>query len=393
MKILLISNKPIYPKTDGGCVAMDNFLKSLLASNFEVNHIAIGTEKHPFEKENYPLDLRNKISVSGQNISTNVNVFSALKSLFIKGSYNINRFYSTNVCEKIKLEIKDNKFDVIIFESLFSTIYLNEIREIFTGKIITRIHNIEADIWKDYWKNEVSFLKKLFLQKLQKDLEKYEIETFKKVDGIIAISNDDKKSVLDLDIKTNVITVPVAINGIQNHNSYTNTSVFHLGAMDWQPNKEAVERLVAIHTEANLKQSSFNLVIAGKNAETFKVSSSSELIENIGFIEDLDTFTKEAGILVSPIISGSGVRIKILEMMGKGIPVITSETGAKGINHQNSECLMIATDNNDFIEKIKLVRENLELRKKLGQNAIDYIQKYHSIEEITKSLREFIQNK
>ena len=393
MKILLISNKPIYPKTDGGCVAMDNFLKSLLSSNFEVNHIAIGTEKHPFEKENYPLKLRNKISVSGQNISTNVNIFSALKSLFKKGSYNINRFYSTDVSEKIKLEVKDNEFDVIIFESLFSTIYLNEIKEIFTGKIIARIHNIEADIWKNYWKNEVSFLRKLFLRKLQNDLKKYEIETLKKVDGIIAISNDDKKSILELKIKTTVITVPVAITDLQNQNNYMNTSVFHLGAMDWQPNKEAVERLVTIHTEANVKQNSFKLIIAGKNAETFKTSSSSDLIENIGFIEDLDTFTKDAGILVSPIISGSGVRIKILEMMAKGIPVITSETGAKGINYKDYECLMIASDNNDFIEKIKLVRESLELRKKLGQNAIDYIQKYHNIEEITKSLREFIQNK
>tara|TARA_B110000285_G_scaffold210811_1_gene252979 strand:+ start:672 stop:1853 length:1182 start_codon:yes stop_codon:yes gene_type:complete len=393
VKILLISNKPIYPKTDGGCVAMDNFLKSLLSSNFEVNHIAIGTEKHPFEKENYPLKLRNKISVSGQNISTNVNIFSALKSLFKKGSYNINRFYSTDVSEKIKLEVKDNEFDVIIFESLFSTIYLNEIKEIFTGKIIARIHNIEADIWKNYWKNEVSFLRKLFLRKLQNDLKKYEIETLKKVDGIIAISNDDKKSILELKIKTTVITVPVAITDLQNQNNYMNTSVFHLGAMDWQPNKEAVERLVTIHTEANVKQNSFKLIIAGKNAETFKTSSSSDLIENIGFIEDLDTFTKDAGILVSPIISGSGVRIKILEMMAKGIPVITSETGAKGINYKDYECLMIASDNNDFIEKIKLVRESLELRKKLGQNAIDYIQKYHNIEEITKSLREFIQNK
>ena len=372
---------------------MDNFLKSLLSSNFEVNHIAIGTEKHPFEKENYPLKLRNKISVSGQNISTNVNIFSALKSLFKKGSYNINRFYSTDVSEKIKLEVKDNEFDVIIFESLFSTIYLNEIKEIFTGKIIARIHNIEADIWKNYWKNEVSFLRKLFLRKLQNDLKKYEIETLKKVDGIIAISNDDKKSILELKIKTTVITVPVAITDLQNQNNYMNTSVFHLGAMDWQPNKEAVERLVTIHTEANVKQNSFKLIIAGKNAETFKTSSSSDLIENIGFIEDLDTFTKDAGILVSPIISGSGVRIKILEMMAKGIPVITSETGAKGINYKDYECLMIASDNNDFIEKIKLVRESLELRKKLGQNAIDYIQKYHNIEEITKSLREFIQNK
>jgi len=393
VKVLLISSKPIYPKNDGGCVAMDNFLKSLLAADFEVRHLAIGTEKHPYKKVNYPVDLQNKISINGQNISTRVNIFSALKSLFKTGSYNVNRFHSNDVFNKIEKEIKETNFDTIIFESLFSTIYLNEIREIFSGKIITRIHNIEANIWKDYWRNENYFFKKLFLKKLYRDLEKYEIETFKKIDGIIAISDDDKDCIQALNIDTNVITIPVAISDIQNHNNYSNTSIFHLGAMDWQPNIEAVERLVKIHEEAILKQNSFDLYIAGKNASSFKISSSSKDIRNLGFIENLSDFTKSAGILVSPIISGSGVRIKILEMMAKGIPVITTKTGAKGINHCDNECLIIATDNNDFINKIKIVRESSELRRKLGENAIKYIRQHHNIEKITKSLREFIQNK
>lgn len=393
MKVLLISSKPIYPKNDGGSVAMDNFLKSLLAAHFEVRHLAIGTEKHPYKKVNYPVDLQNKISINGQNISTSVNAFSALKSLFKNGSYNVNRFHSKDVFKKIEKEIKETKFDTIIFESLFSTIYLNEIREIFSGNILTRIHNIEANIWKDYWRNENSFFKKLFLKKLHRDLEKYEIETFKKIDGIIAISDDDRDSILALDIDANVITIPVAISDIQNHNNYSNTSVFHLGAMDWQPNIEAVERLIKIHEEAILKQNSFDLYIAGKNASSFKIPPSSKDIRNLGFIENLSDFTKSAGILVSPIISGSGVRIKILEMMAKGIPVITTKTGAKGINHCDNECLIIATDNNDFINKIKTVRESSELRRKLGENAIKYIRQHHNIEKITKSLREFIQNK
>lgn len=394
MKILLITNKPIYPKNDGGCVAMDNFLSSLLSAKFEVKHLAIGTEKHPFDERNYPLEIREKIAPIGINISTKVKIGEAFKNLFMKGSYNVKRFYSEKMKNEIATQLNKNKFDVVILESLYSTIYLDDIRKLFKGKVFTRIHNIEADIWKNYWQNETSFLKKIYLRKLHKDLSKYEIDTFSKIDGILAISNDDANAISKLDIRTPVKVIPVAIsNEVNSIDTYSSNSVFHLGAMDWQPNIEAVDRLIKIHSLSIERGNAFELIIAGKNIEKFNLKSRSDKITNLGFVSDLDKLSQTAGILVSPVISGSGVRIKILEMMARGIPVITSEIGAKGIDYKKYNCLYVADDDIDFTRKIKTLQENQQLRMELGQNAISYIQKFHSIDEITKQLGEFIQTK
>ena len=51
MKILYITHKPIYPTIDGGCIAMDSFLKCLLNIEANVDHICISTKKHPFKKK------------------------------------------------------------------------------------------------------------------------------------------------------------------------------------------------------------------------------------------------------------------------------------------------------------------------------------------------------
>ena len=392
MRILHITSKPIFPKVDGGCVAMDNLLKCLLSQNIEIKHLSLSTEKHVFSLSNYPDEIANRINPESVTVKTAVTIKGALLHLIKKGSYNVDRFHSSKMEDKILKELKTNEYDSILLESLFTTSYINEIRKHFKGNIFLRIHNIESDLWDSFHRHEKSFFKRLYIGKLAKDIRKYEFDSFSKMNGILAISDDDKASVLASDSSLNCTTIPVAIEQTDIRNSQSSSDVFHLGSMNWIPNIESVERLIRLFPLIRKQHPKTKLRLAGGNFPKSIKSNTEQGVFIDGFVPDPNQFALESGILVAPIISGSGVRIKILEMMSAGVPVITTTLGALGINTDNSDCLVIADSDEEIIDKTSELIENENLRQNIGRNAIDYIKENHSIEKISNRLIEFIKN-
>lgn len=390
MRALYITNKPIYPKVDGGCVAMDNFLKCLLQAKFEVKHLCISTNKHPFNLDAYPTDLQDLLNIEHRHIDTDVTPIRALKGLIEKGSYNINRFHSSEFKSLIEHELKSSKFDCVILESLYTTTYVDAIRSTNNVKIFVRTHNLEHKITSDLT-NNASGLKKAYLSKLAKDLKKYEVNILNQVDGILSISEDDTKQMSSLGIKTPIKTIGVAIQIPNETNEYDANRIFHLGSMNWQPNIEAVERLLRVFPKIKQFKSDCELHIAGSSVDgTYKTKPDKHIFFD-GFVDDINHFALKNGILITPIISGSGVRIKILEMMAIGIPIITTTLGALGINSTDSNCLLIAESDEEIIENALELIENKGLRKEIGTNAIEYIRKNHNIESISNDIIEFIE--
>ncbi|MBL1281513.1 MAG: glycosyltransferase family 4 protein [Fluviicola sp.] len=392
MKILYITSKPIYPKVDGGCVAMENFLHCLFAQDIEVKHLSIATEKHPFNATNDPNDIREKINTEAVTVKTNVTPLSAFIHLFRKGSYNVRRFYSEEMEQLIAQEIQKENYDAIILDSLYTSVYLDSIRKHFDKKIIARIHNIESDIWDDYAQNETNFLKKIYLKKLAKDLRNYEVEALNKVDGVLSITEDDKQILEKIGVKTPCISLAVSISVPQKITTdYKASNIFHLGAMNWQPNIEAVHRLIKLFPKIRQQSPTVDLHLAGGNFPKEIEKKKSTHIHIDGFVEDVQSFASNSGILVSPIVSGSGVRIKILEMMAIGIPVVTTKLGAQGVNYSEYNCLLVADSDQEIIDATIELIKNEELRKEIGSNAIDYLRKNHSIGVLSKQLIEFIE--
>ena len=93
MRILHISNKPIFPLIDGGCKAMNQTLSSLMRFS-KVKHICLSTYKHPFNKTAYPKDILNEADVETIYVETKLNFFKAFLHLLFNISYNFSRFYS-----------------------------------------------------------------------------------------------------------------------------------------------------------------------------------------------------------------------------------------------------------------------------------------------------------
>ena len=393
MKVLYITNKPIYPKVDGGCVAMDNFLQCLLAKNIDIKHLFIHTSKHPYLEGNYPSELSDRIRPKGVFINTKVTAISAIKHLFKRGSYNVNRFYSPEMKELIVDQLQAEDYTCIILESLFIGPYIESIRDNYTGKIFIRTHNVESDIWNDLAKSATNFFRASYLRKLANDLKKYEIEILQKIDGILSLSIDDVQRFAELKIKTKAEVIPVTIElHDKEDNTYDNNNFFHLGVMNWQPNIEAVDRLIKLFPTIRKNIPTAELHIAGKHStEVVKENQQSGIFVH-GFVEDSRQFSIQTGILVSPILSGSGIRIKLLEAMALGIPCVTTTRGIQGIDYSENNCVIVADNDTKIIHECIRLAKDKKLREEIGKNARNYIRKNHNIESVSTRIVEFIKN-
>lgn len=368
---------------------MEQFLFGLATTSAKIDHLCISTHKHPFYPESYPSKLKDNLETENIFVDTTINPLHALKNLFSGKSYNISRFYTEAMDEAIKKKLVQNNYSHVILESLFTTPYVSIIRQFSKAKILVRTHNVEFDIWAQLASNTANPFKKWYLRTLATQLKKYEIESLCRVDRLLPISEVDANRFDELGINTSKVVIPVSIELSETPVDYKVSDFFFLGSMNWNPNREAVELLTrSIFPKISSASPTSKLHLAGSHMEEFSLTSTPPLIINHGFVDSSQTFMASHGILLLPINSGSGVRIKLLEAMGIGVPVITTPQGAEGIDHKDT--LIIARTEDEFVEKAVELRNSEEKRKALGEKARIFIIENYSFERIAQTIRDVI---
>lgn len=376
MRILYIAPKSPAPIIDGGCFAMMECLKGL-SKIAAVDGIIFATHKHPYTHESERILAQYLEKQTVVPIDTELKATSALVNFLRRKNYNLSRFKSEKLYHEIAKKLSE-KYDYIVCDSLFAAAQLSHFDFSELAPVIIRSHNIESEIWKLQASLETSVLKRFYLRTLEKTLRKEEIEILNKAAAIWAISREDQEWISKHTRQKNTVLLPVsvALNPEIRHD-YSNTGFFHLGSMDWKPNQEAVNYLVK-NIWSNPKISGFTLKIAGSKSEHFGFLATNS-IEVTGWLKDSNAFMVKSGTLVTPIQSGSGIRIKLLEAMALGIPCITTKLGAAGIDTTLSG-VQIADTEQAFVDLILKFHESETLRQEVGKKSRDYISKVHSFD-------------
>jgi glycosyltransferase involved in cell wall biosynthesis len=117
-------------------------------------------------------------------------------------------------------------------------------------------------------------------------------------------------------------------------------------------------------------------------------SSTEDGFTNHGFVEDSNAFISQHGILVLPLLSGSGVKIKVLEAMALGTPIVTTSVGAMGI--EGKDALIVADKEDLMIEKITELINSQEKREALGHAARTTILSNYSTASISEKIRKIV---
>lgn len=393
MKILQLCSKPPFPPKDGGCVAMDILTNGLIEAGNDVKVLAISTHKHPVDFQKLPKNYLQKTKFDAHFIDTKIKPILAFLNLFEIQSYNISRFYSESFNNKLIAILKTESFDIVQLESLFVTPYLQTIRNYSKAKVVLRSHNLEYFIWKKLAISESNVLKKYYLNFLANRLKKYEIAMLNKYDAIASISTVDTKEFLKLGCKIPVIDIPFGISldkYTPDNSAVEQDSIFHLGAMDWAPNLEGVKWFLDnVWSLINAKYPNLKLYLAGRNMPNWLLELKISNVIVIGEVEDAQKFINSKSIMVVPLQSGSGVKVKIIEGMALAKAIISTSTGVEGIEVSDGDNILIANSPSDFLAAIdKCILDN-KLVHNLGLNARRLIEQDYDNRVICEKLSSF----
>jgi len=395
MQILILSSKFPYPLKDGGAIATYNLMTGLSHAGHNINLLTFNTKKHYFKPENFPKDKIPSLTIHTVYADTSPNILSALKNLFFSTKpYIKTRFNNKQFKRKLENLLQNNTFDIIQIEGLYLLQYITFIRKKSAAPIAYRAHNIEHEIWSNLTKNESNLILKIYLDILSKRIKKYEQSIINQYDLLVPVSNNDA---LFFEKSGNLKPVHTSAVGFESLpdklslNYKKNKDIYFIGSLDWPPNREAIFWFIEnCWFELKKQHPEIKLFIAGRNApKKFKKRINHADIIYKGEIEDVSEFIKDKKIMLVPMLSGSGMRVKIIEAFMHKKAVVSTKLGAIGTKSINNEHILIAETAGEFVDKIASLLQNKTLHQKIINNAYNLVSENFDNFEISKSLSQF----
>ena len=358
MKILQLCKKIPFPLKDGESIAVTSLATSFRATGAEMHLLAMNTSKHHVDLHGVDDKLSHYTSVHEVFVDNEVKPLHAFFNLFSSDSYNIARFENPDFDEKLVLLLQTHDFDIVQLESLYLAPYIETIRKHSNALVVLRAHNVEHEIWKRLAKNSDQVLKRWYLDHCARKLKKYEIEQLQKIDILLPISTRDAKIFKRLGFKKRMHYVPIGLDtegyAFNQVNNAEPLSISFIGSLDWMPNIEGLnwfltEAWPMIHTSFP----NITLHIAGRNCPDWLKQIPMPNVVVHGEVEDAKAFLLKHPLTVVPLLSGSGMRVKILEAMALGRVVISTTMGMEGIKVKDKQHALLADSSEAFLNKIR----------------------------------------
>jgi glycosyltransferase involved in cell wall biosynthesis len=395
MRILQFANKFPYPARDGGSIATLSLARSLAQLGHEVTVLAINTSKHYSDPSLIPDDLARSVRFLAVPVDTDIRIIKLVRNFLISSlPYNAERFISKAVMDALLKLLKEEDFDVIQMEGLYLAPYLSLIRSKSEARIVMRAHNVEFEIW-DRSASLQRGLKKWYFRHLAKRIKAMEIDYLNKYDAILPITRRDGTMLEKMGCRIPLHVVPTGIDAdmlVPDHSRLDFPSLFHIGALDWIPNQEGLlwffEKVWGKILE---KHPELVFYLAGRNAPASFRNLPYPNIEFLGEVEDAYDFIRSKGVMIVPLLSGSGMRIKIVEGMALAKAIVTTSIGTEGIGTTHGNDILIADDPEAFASHVLSLIEDKVYCLKIGENARNFVISHFDNRTISLSLVEFYQ--
>jgi glycosyltransferase involved in cell wall biosynthesis len=395
MRILLITNRVPFPADGGYAIVVRNTIEALIELNCEVTVFSLNTTKHYIKIKEVKDPLFKEIKFIQYKIDNRVKAKDAFFNLFTDQSYNISRFYDAGCASKLAHLLRTQDFDVIQFEGLQVASYLDVVKANSSAKLVYRAHNIEHQIWKRLSVKESFLLRKIYLKILSSRLQRFEFNILNQFDALFSISFVDEHFFKGIGCKIAVYTFPVALNLDQYQNNFLlspHKSVGYIGSMDWRPNIEGVDWfLEKVWPAIQQLGSGITFHLAGKNIpKQFEIMSNDSFIME-GQVENAAEFISRQHVLIVPLLSGSGMRVKIIEAMALGKCIIATSIAAEGINYHHDKDILIADQADDFYKQILRCFTDKTLISRIGASARKLVEKNHNQQKMNQNLQKVYQ--
>ena len=373
-------------------MAMNSIITGLLESGHQVKILAVNSEKFKVKASDIPEEYRQKTGIELINVDLKVRPLKAFLNLFTKKSYHVERFISERFKKRLTEVLKKEQFDVVQLEMLYMAPYVETIRKHSKAMVVLRAHNVEHKIWERIVKETKFFLKRWYINHLAKTLKEYELNALETVDGIAAITRKDAAFFRKYCSKP-IIDIPYGVYPEEFTPKYEiegKPKFYHIGSMNWMPNAEGIRWFIdEVLPKTVEKVPTFVYHLAGRSMPEWLTTLKNEHVEVVGEVPDAKEFVANHDVAIVPLLSGSGIRIKIIESMALGKTVITTRVGAEGILYDEEVNIIIAENIAKMVEAIRAINANPEIAVKIGQAARKLVEETYDNRKIIARLLMF----
>jgi len=381
MRILQLCKKFPYPLKDGESIAVTYLSNALYQLGCEISLLSMNTSKHYTDISSLPADFNHYKEIHVTPLDNSVRWMDAFRNLFSSDSYHVSRFICEDFKNKLIELLHKNEYDVVQLETLYLAPYIDLIKQHSNALITMRAHNVEFEIWERITSNTTFLPKRWYLSYLTSKLRRYELEHLNKYDYLVAVSERDLRKFKNLGYKNGAISSPIGLD-LKNYarKNFTSASqdICFIGALDWIPNMEGLMWFInQVWPELSSRYPNLKIHVAGRNTPASILQLKVPNMVVHGEVADAISFVDAHAIMIVPLFSGSGMRVKILEGMALGKVVITTPLGKEGIHADHGVHLLEADSPMSFVDRISDVLEGKVDRETMGIEARKFVEDYY----------------
>ena len=342
MKILWICPFFPYPLSTGSQIRENNLIRILSVENEILLFSLIQSEEEEKNQDAMQAYCSKTWAVLPENKHPNsldgrrriVDVFLGLFDSNPKYVYGLP---SPNVIQKLEKVLSEEDFDILIADALYMTNYLwDYLNQLDIPRVLVE-HNVESLIQKQRIAHAEEGFQKLRKWVYYRNFRRFEKSIRNRFDHFVVVSEEDRqelKKLWSLDAKTRIELVP---NGVD---------VSYYAAVEGQPEPGRIVFNGALTYDANFDamqfflRKVFPLILEEYPSAWLYITGSTKGValddlprtNNViftGFLDDIRQMIKESWVCVTPLVWGGGTRLKILEAMAAGTPVVSTSKGGR----------------------------------------------------------------
>lgn len=333
MRILFLTNEFPLPKEKNGSTLINFYLLASLATFAEVDFVSFMYEDNSLSERDFSPSITFHLIKKKKAYSK----IAIIRDTVLMRPYECAQYYDSLYQEKVLELLDTNKYDLIFSDLLFFFQYVASVKNIV--KIVSP-HDSFSLLTLRLFKQEKNIFKKLYLHRRYSILKNYEISVFRKNDFVFFVSSVDLEHVGLRILKDKSCVIP---NGVDLDYFYPrkeikkDISVSFVGNFSYKPNIEAVLFFFSqVYPILKTNISKLTVCLIGGNVPDAISQYRSKDIMITGFVPDIREYLWRTKVFISPLLSGSGIKNKMLEAMALGIPIVATPLSFDGIENSNN---------------------------------------------------------
>ena len=345
---------------------IDHLLLTFVA-NDEVNKIDLESYGINHELIYYPRTSKEKIISKIMNFESKFNPFNR------NGSF-VSNYESIAIRKRLsKLKEKGYRPDVILLEWTQILFHLPFIKKCFPNAKVFTIEEDVAFLGKmREAEKETKIFRRLIKYHKTNVQKKLEIEYLNNVDLVFTTNTKDKDILINNHVNSPIDILTPYFDDYRScvYNPQGKDIVF-FGAMDRPENN--LSALWFIDNVMPLLSKDYRYVVVGNKPSAELRHRANDRIIITGFVDDISTYFEKSLCFVSSLLLGAGIKVKVIEAMSSGIPVICNDISIEGIQCKDKEDFILCREIEDYVSAIKDV-SRIEYAKKIGNNGKAFIE-------------------